>query len=109
MDKAKLFARRLDEEDVEIPGVGTVRVRALTRDEALKVNGVELEQAELERRLLAWALVDPVLTEDEVAKWQAASNAGEIEHVTRVITRLSGMEAKADKAAYKSVRGKRRS
>lgn len=101
MDKDLLFARRLAEEDIDIPGVGTVRVRALSRGEVLRAQGAKGVGA-MERVMVSTALIDPALTEDEVKRWQEASPAGELEPVTRVIQRLSGMEAGADKAAYKS-------
>lgn len=101
MDKELLFTPRLSEESVEIPGVGTVRVRALSRGEALRAQSAK-GVAAIERAMLALGMVDPALTEDEVKRWQEASPAGELEPITRVIQRLSGMEAGADKAAYKS-------
>lgn len=101
MDKELLFKPRLAEEDVEIPGVGTVRVRALSRGEVLRAQGAK-GVAAIERAMLATGMVDPALTEDEAKQWQESSPAGELEPVTRVIQRLSGMEAGADKAAAKS-------
>jgi len=101
MDKGLLFTPRLPEEDVEIPGVGTVRVRALSRGEALRTQSASGVGA-VERAMVALAMIDPPLTEDEVKRWQEASPAGELEPLTRVIQRLSGMEDGADKAAFKS-------
>lgn len=104
MDKAALFAPRLPEEDFEVPGVGTVRVRALTRAEALKIANQNMPVDQIERYLLACALVEPKLTENEVRQWQDVAPAGEIEPICKAIQRLSGLEEAADKAAYKSVR-----
>lgn len=103
MDKADLFRPRLPEEDVEIPG-GTVRVRGLSRLEAMDVQQAGGPQV-IERRMLALAMVDPKLTEDEVRQWQNASPASEIEPVTDAIARLSGLAPGADKETYKSFRG----
>jgi hypothetical protein len=106
VDKAALFVNRLPQEDVEVPGVGTVRVRSLSRAEVMALQGTERPTPlELERKFLVTCLVDPVLTEDEVRQWQEASSAGEIEPVTRVISRLSGMDEKAAKEAVKRFRG----
>lgn len=99
-DKELLFKPRLAEAEVELPGIGTVRVRALSRQEALdvqKMNGV----AAIERKMIAMALVEPKLTQAEVGQWQDASPAGELEPVTNKISELSGMTEGAAKEAYK--------
>lgn len=92
MDKDALFRPRVDEDDVEIPGVGTVRVRGLTRHEVLAAQQGRLgDTMAAERAMLALGMLDPKLTEDEVARWQRACPAGEMEPVTRKIQELSGM------------------
>ena len=106
-DKELLFKPRLPEADVDVPGIGTVRVRGLTRTEAMSTTrGIKSEadaterRALIERRMLAIGLVDPVLTEDEVRRWQDASPAGELEPVTDKINQLSGNTPTAEKEAY---------
>jgi hypothetical protein len=99
MDKELLFKSRLPEADVDIPGVGTVRVRGLSRIEAMHVqeaNGTEAQ----ERRILAIGMVDPELTESEVGQWQKASIASELEPVSTKIAELSGLLPGADKATF---------
>lgn len=111
MDKELLFKPRLAEEDVEVPGVGTLRVRGLSRAEVLAVRKAADDNPDgprvlaLERKMLALALVDPKLTEAEVGQWQDASAAGELEPVVQVVQRLSGMGARPDKQAYADFRG----
>lgn len=100
MDKELLFKSRLPEADVDIPGVGTVRVRGLSRLEAMHVQAANGPDA-TERRVLALGLVDPALSEAEAGKWQKASIAGELEPVTAKIAELSGLVPGADKQAYK--------
>ena len=96
---------RLLEQDVEVPGVGTLKVRGLSREEVLGIRAKgETTTPEMERRILALALIDPVLTEDEVGEWQKASAAGEIEKVTDVVMRLSGLIAEAPKQAMAQLR-----
>jgi hypothetical protein len=104
VNKEALFAPRLPEQDVEIPGVGTIRVRALTREEALTVRGREMPVDEMERRLLEAALIAPALTKGEVRLWQQACPAGELEPVTNAILELSGMTAEAPKEEMKQFR-----
>ena len=108
MDKNLLFKSRLTEDTVEVPGVGTIRVRALSRAEAMTVRSAVKNEAdaikrtaELERKMLALAMVDPELTEAEVGQWQEASTAGEIEAVTDKVQELSGMLDGTAKATYK--------
>jgi hypothetical protein len=117
VDKELLFKPRLPEDDHEIPGVGTVRVRALSRTEAMHVQAAT-DTAESDRRIIAQGLVDPALVipgllhrQDgkkceacaDAEQWQKASVAGEIEAVSTRIAELSGMLEGADKAAYKSL------
>lgn len=100
MDKELLFKPRLPEADVDIPGVGTVRVRGLSRVEAMLVQKAQGVDA-TERRILAYGMVDPEMTEVEVARWQKSSVAGEIEPVSRKIAELSGMLDNSAKEAVK--------
>ena len=104
VSKADLLKRRFGVEDVAIEGVGTVKVRALSRAEALSLQGVEMTVEDMERKLLALAMVDPKLTEDEVAQWQANSPAGELQPVVLAITRMSGLEQTAAKEAVQQFR-----
>jgi hypothetical protein len=101
VDKEALFTPRLPEDDVEVPNVGTVRVRGLSRIEAMHVQAANGTEA-TERRMLALGLVDPKLTEAEAGKWQDASPAGELEAVTDRIAELSGMKPEAVKEAVKA-------
>lgn len=106
MDKAKLLAPRveLNTEDVEIEGVGTLTVRGLSRYElALMLKKYPDDTASQERFTLATALVDPELTEDEVAQWQKAGTLGEIVAVTQAIHRLSGIGKDAAKSDVPAV------
>lgn len=102
MDKETLFKPRLTEADVEVPDVGTVRVRGLNRVEAMQVQGAGSTEA-VERKMLAFGMVDPKLTEDDVRRWQEASAAGEMEVVSAKIAELSGLTPDAGKEAYKSL------
>jgi hypothetical protein len=108
IDKAALLAKR-DQgtaREVELPsGAGSVMVRGLTRKEALRVHGKEMDEEESERVLIAMALVDPVMTEDEISQWQEVCMAGELVPVVDAILELSGMAADVTKAAMKRFRG----
>lgn len=103
---AALLERKANTRDVELPDAGVaVTVRGLTRTEALRVQGVELDAAEAEVALVSVAMVDPKLTEDQVRAWQEASPAGEIELITEAILSLSAMTSAAPKEAAQRFRG----
>lgn len=111
MDKDLLLKPRIAEEDVEIPGVGAVRVRALTRAEVMSMRKSVADEdpdgpraLAIERKMLAQAMVDPAMSEDDVAAWQSASPAGELDRVVAAVQRMSGMDDGAAKGAYKSSR-----
>lgn len=107
-DKELLFKAALPEGEVDLPGKGTVRVRAMTRAEVMQVRSSvkSIEDAfrrgaELECKMLALAMVEPTLTEDEVRRWQDAALAGEMEPVVQKVQELSGLIEGAAKEAYR--------
>lgn len=101
--KSRLLKPRLPEAEVEIPDIGTVRVRGLSRAESMVIQGMNgLE--ETERKILHFGMVDPAMTEDEAGEWQNASPGAELEPVVEKIAALSGMVVNAPKEQYKSVR-----
>lgn len=89
VDKHALMAPRLPEDDVEIPGVGTVRVRALSRAEAMSVQ--RLAKKDQDVHTIALGMMDPPMSVDDVQRWAEASPAGEMEAVARRIAQLSGV------------------
>lgn len=102
VDKAALLSKRCPERDVELPSVGSVRVRGLTRGEVVTISkGVEAGD-DMEPQSLAWGLVDPVLTLDEARQLVEVSPFGEIQDLAQAINELSGIAGRADKEAYKS-------
>jgi hypothetical protein len=104
VSKEDLLRQRFGVTDYEIAGVGTVQVRALTRGEALQVVGVERDKRELEAQIVAWAVVEPKLTEAEVRTWMDNSPAGELQGLTQFITTLSGLSDGAPKSGVPGVR-----
>lgn len=105
MDKAALFAERLPRGEVEIPNVGTVTVRGLSRIELLLAGKLSDQgPAAMERRMLAFAMVDPEMSEGDVERWQQSAPAGEIQPIVAKVNELSGIGRDAQKEAYKSLR-----
>lgn len=108
IDKAALLARKAEAEtrEVELPsGAGSVLVRGLTRKEALDLQGREMDAAEAERKLIALAMVDPAMTEEEAGQWQEVASAGELQPIAEAVLELSGMTADAPKEAVRRFRG----
>jgi len=106
VDKAALLTKLAqgDTREVQLPsGLGSVKVRALTRKEALGFEG-EHDATDAEAKLLAVALVEPKLTEDEIRQWQAVATAGELTPVVDAVLELSGMTADAPKEAARRFR-----
>jgi hypothetical protein len=107
-DKARLFDQLgLPEADVELDGVGTVRVRALSRYEILLAGKGKDENDVLaiEQAMLSMAMVSPRMNKADVERWQKASPIGQIQRVTSKVNELSGVGQNSGKDAYKSVRG----
>jgi hypothetical protein len=112
--KALLLADRLEQEDVDIPGVGAVRVRGLSHEEVLlmqksigNADKVDGSRALLiQRKLVAAGMVNPRMSEADVHRWQRVAKFGEIDLVSDAISRLSGLEEAAVKTAHKSVPNK---
>lgn len=104
MNVDELLADQPDQpaaDDTVPTAAGPVKVRGLSRLEVLDLGG--RGKVDFERRLLALGVVDPALSEDQVAAWQAIpGRAGEIGRVSNRITELSGIGEGAAKAAYKS-------
>ncbi|MFG1800193.1 hypothetical protein ACGFI4_08470 [Micromonospora carbonacea] len=104
VDKEALFRPRCPEQDVELPGVGTVRVRGLTRGEIVEISKGVNEGRDMEPRSLSLALVDPQLTEDEARRLIEVAPFGDVELLTTTVNELSGIAGRAAKEAYKSPR-----
>jgi hypothetical protein len=111
VDLEKLLAPRADtptglpEDDVEVPSMGTVRVRGLSREEVFETQKARDTQAH-ERKILRLGMVDPTMTEGQAALWQKVSPAGEIEPVVDKIRALSGLDEGADKSGLRGDGGR---
>jgi hypothetical protein len=105
MDKSALTTPRVPTGEVEIPGVGTITIRGLTRFELLLAGKTSGEDSVvMERKMLAFAMVDPEMSEKDAEEWQKASPAGELAPVVAKVNELSGIGHEAQKEAYKSLR-----
>lgn len=98
VDKDALFSQAMEERDVAVGTLGTVRVRGLSRVEALSIKGKDMSPAKMERVLLSMALIEPTMTEEEVGRWQKAAPAGQLNDVQQAILDMSGMTKDAAKS-----------
>jgi hypothetical protein len=92
--------------DFPVPGFGIIKIRPLSRAQAMAVYGHDLDAAEMEQVVVSSACVNPTFTPAEVEQWQVHSTAGGplLKLVTKILE-ISGMEIGAGKAAYKRFRG----
>lgn len=93
-----LFDVQLAEEDFEVRPGKWVHIRALTRDEMMRGGKLDDNRPKQEQFLLSRAVLNPVLTEADVARWQKAANFMEVEMVARRINTLSGVGKDAAKS-----------
>jgi hypothetical protein len=102
MDKAALLAATLPHDDVDLPsGAGTVRVRGMTRAEAVRVSkrieSGEFDQVDVEIAACAIGMVDPAMTEDDVRQWREVAAAADVQAVAQRISELSNLDDRAGK------------
>lgn len=104
MDKSELLKKRVGAtREVEIPDVGTITVRGLSAGEVKQWKG--RPEREVERMVLATAMVDPVLTPEEVDEWAEAAPFGHLVEVLQAVYDLSGVSAGAAKSGIPGLRG----
>lgn len=101
IDRDVLLKARLPEETVELPGVGEVRVRALSRAEVidLQENRDKRGQVGTEVFCLARGIVDPALSEEDARQLLDVSAGAELQPAVDAIMRLSGLTEGAQKSA----------
>lgn len=107
MDKGQfLCAPAGAEKDVEISR-GTVRVRALSRPEAVALAELAGDLAAQEQATIRYGLVDPQLDEAEVKEWYAQpGNQADAQTIVLAIQGLSLATKEATKSRVSGVRGK---
>lgn len=96
--KARLLKSRLVEKTIDVPGIGAVRVRGLSRGEVLLIGKAAANPIQLEQKILAAGMVEPKLTEKDVATWQRSASSGELELIVAEINELTGLNSGADKS-----------
>jgi hypothetical protein len=107
ISKEALLKGQLPEGTVDIPDVGTVRVRGLSRAEVLSLAALDAEAREV--KILACGVVEPVLTEEEIRGWREAVTSRTIRDVSDEIMVLSGLVEKAREDAKRQFQKEQRS
>lgn len=93
-----LIAIASPEDDLVLPGVGTVRLRGLSRA-ALFANGKGTEDSNvIETRNLISCLVEPKLTREQAEAFMKAAPAGTAGLISNKIRELSGLAEGAAKS-----------
>lgn len=92
-------------EKVDVPGLGTMLVRGLSRAESLIVGKAEGDPTATERAILRFGLVDPALTERQIIDWLKVAPNAHVDPITKAIARLSGMLEDAGKSGVSSDAG----
>lgn len=105
LTREEILAKAVDQEVVTLPSGGKVKVRGLTRDEALQVQEADGTAAR-DNTIIALGLVDPVLTVEDVAAWAVTAPAADSIEISQAIARLSGMQEGAGKSGPPRTRRK---
>lgn len=103
ISKEALLKGGLPEETVTIAGLGTVRIRSLSRAEFMRVREYDKEGWEI--GVVTCGLVEPALTEDEVRDWRTVVAPKVFDDVAGEVIRLSGLRTAAVEEARRSFPG----
>lgn len=110
IDKSALLAGFLPEDDVVLPsGAGTVRVRGLSRNEAVATQkGMRPDDdasvAAAEATAVSFGLLEPRLSLEEVLAWRETALAADFLAVANRISGLSNMDPQGGKGPTSSSR-----
>jgi hypothetical protein len=86
------------EKDVELAGVGTIRIRGLRRVDTFAVRAAGDDVAAMNRTVLAFGMVQPAMTEDQAEQWMRVASSDIVGRVVEAIFDLSGMGKDAQKS-----------
>lgn len=90
--------------DVYLPGADLwVRIKALIRDEAIKVSDTK-SSVDRERKIITWSLAEPAMTYQQVEQWHRTAIAGDVQVLVEAVTELSGLDDQARKRASRRFR-----
>lgn len=96
LTREQILARKTGKGKATLPDGSVVSVRALTRDEVLLVQDLEL--ADRDNHIISMGMTDPKLSVDDVAAWGGAGDAGDLVAISDAIAELSGLKQGAGKS-----------
>jgi hypothetical protein len=88
--------------DIELPTGKVIKVRGMTRYELMLSRKDTEDIAEIERRMLAFCMVEPRMTAKQVEAWQKGSKPMVMAPVIEKIRELSGLGEGAQKSGVDS-------
>jgi hypothetical protein len=106
LSRAEILARKTGRDTVELPGGGTVAIRGLTHAEV--VEGQAMKGLNDKTCFyVANAMIDPVMTFEDVQAWAAEGSAGDITTISERVQMLSGLMEGAGKSGVSGARKRR--
>jgi hypothetical protein len=90
-------------EDYDMPRVGLIKLKGLTRQESLEV-GQAKNLVEQDRLLIMHGIAEPKLNYKDVETLSATMSSGTLEEITQAIARLSGMLKESGRQAMDDFR-----
>ena len=107
LTREQILARKTGKGTATLPDGSTVAIRALTRDEVLEMQQGDRSLGERDNYIVATGMTDPKMSEQDVAAWAAAGDAGDLVAVSDEIAALSGLKPGSGKEATKSTSRRR--
>jgi hypothetical protein len=96
-----LIGPGLPEEDFDVPGIGTIRIRALSLAQAGILSGCHGDEQKLSHYLLHFGVVNPKLSRAQAKTLLESRRAGDLDGLGEAILQLSGMgKGATDKATF---------
>lgn len=86
----QLLALTLPEREVNLDGVGSIRVRGLSRQETIAISEATIAD-DMENRVLAYGMLDPAMTTEQVDEWRCHASSSIIRPALDAILELSGL------------------
>jgi hypothetical protein len=108
LTREEILNRKVGRRTVTLPGGGEVVIRGLSHGEVSA--GQEQHEVDVNARTcfyIATALVDPVLSFDDVLTWSQDGNAGDLTTISEAIQELSALTEGAGKSRNPSARRRR--
>lgn len=97
LTRDQILARKIGKGKATLPDGSVVAVRALTRDEVLLAQDLDL--GDRDNLIVSMGMTDPKLSVEDVAAWAAGGAAGDLVAVSDAIAELSGLKQGAGKSS----------